>query len=722
MKLFELFAELTLNSTGFSSGIKKASQMGGNLASSLKSGIGGAASFVGNKISATTVMLGNLMAEAVKTGTGYVKDFAGIGLDYNNTMETYVTNFTTMLGGSSEAAQKLTGDLEDMAASTPFAMSDLADATQTLLSFGQDSSTVLETLQDLGDISMGDANKLQSLTLAFAQAASSGKLMGQDLMQMINAGFNPLQTIVDKTGVSMGDLKDFMSNGKASSDLKKQMKAAQKEVREMGDQASDGAKLLAMMAEEGVISAETLGMIFELETSPGGRYYNAMQAASETFSGMLSTLQDDSAALLGKVFKPLSNWLKDDLMPKAQDFIATVSKGYDVGGLAGAWSAATGRLSTILSDLGASALTVGSDLLANILTGLTGDEVTGTEIQAFFTNIWTDVTSGIDGIVSAGGGILKGIYDGLVDDGDDKTNIIQELSGLWDDATSKLGAFTSAAGGLLGTIYTGITGEEATATNIGNKIADIFKVGGGAMSDLLTGATSFFTDLSEKLGDPDTTTGEKIAGVFETGHTAMANLLNGAGHFLSDLYSSITGDTAGAAKMESFWDSVFATPDEWGTRLETLGTLPEYVVQRRDELLADAEKSDLRDMMGTLLASGEWAGGINESTYDAWLSVINAGAEAEGYAEIAAQISSMYNKVMGVEEEAETEDSEAIVSAVSSLESTAAALPGLAASAAAGALGGAQIVMDGAVVGQLILPYISAGMARANRVVQKATP
>ena len=272
MKLFELYAELGLDSSGFDQGIKKASKAGGGLASSLRSGLGGASNYVGKQISATTVMLGNLMADAARKGAELVKNTASAGIKYNASMETYVTNFKTMLGGSSEAAQQLTSDLEDMAASTPFAMSDLAGATNTLLAFGQSSDTVLDTLESLGDISMGDANKLQSLTLAFAQASSSGKLMGQDLMQMINAGFNPLQTIVEKTGASMGDLKEFMSTGKASKELKKQMQAARKEVKALGDNASDGAKMLVQMYEDGAISADLLGQVFDIETSPGGRF------------------------------------------------------------------------------------------------------------------------------------------------------------------------------------------------------------------------------------------------------------------------------------------------------------------------------------------------------------------------------------------------------------------------------------------------------------------
>lgn len=717
-KLFEIYAELALDSTKFDSCIKSATKQGKGFAATLKSGFGGLTNIVGRGVSATTVMMGNLMYSAVQRGAGFVRDFVDIGLDYNNTMETYVTNFRTMLGGSSEAAEKLTGDLESMAAATPFAMSDLADATQTLLSFGQDSSTVLDTLRSLGDISMGDAGKLQSLTLAFAQASSSGKLMGQDLMQMINAGFNPLQTIVEKTGASMGDLKDFMSNGKASADLKRQMKEAQREVAQMGDAASDGAKLLAQMAEDGVISAETLGMIFDMETSPGGRYYNAMKAASETFAGMLSTLEDDSAALLGKVFKPLTEWMKDDLMPRAQAFIENVNKGFDVGGLAGAWSAAKGTVTRYLTEMGTDAYNAGTDFLGQILTGLTGDQTSGEEIRAFVNQIWTDAKAGLDGLITAGGGLLKGIYDGLVNDGDNKTNIIEELSGLWADASASVSALIDSAGGLLGTIYEGITGQEATATNIGNTIAGVFSAGGTAIADLLGAATSFFSDLDESLGDPDASIGEKIGGVFVAGFDAMENLLNGAGTFMSQLYAAITGDTEGAAKIQSWVDSLFKPSSQIEAENDAYKESAPYSVKY--------DQDTIRTMMNyaSSMAGNPWQYGITEDQAIEWTTKLASGnLSFDETKQIADEIGAALQYARELEAETkkdveEGESDEALGELASAATQAAESAESAAASAekTAASIGNIQIVMDGAVVAQLVAGHLG----RQSRTAAKS--
>lgn len=120
----------------------------------------------------------------------------------------------------------------------------------------------------LGDIALGNGDRLQSLSLAFAQVTATGKLTGQDLLQMVNAGFNPLEAIAKKTGKSMIELKDAMSKGQISvKDVEEAMKSA---------------------------------------TSEGGRFFEGMDKASKTFSGVMSTLRDNIGITLAS-FAGFSN-------------------------------------------------------------------------------------------------------------------------------------------------------------------------------------------------------------------------------------------------------------------------------------------------------------------------------------------------------------------------------------------------------------------------------
>lgn len=251
-------------------------------------------------------------------------DLATAGVKYNSQMESYRANFAVMLGDEAKALEYVE-QLRVTAAKTPFGMEDLAGAAQTMMSFGMSAEDTSVAMQQLGDIALGDKQKFQSLSLAFAQVSAAGKLSGQDLLQMVNAGFNPLNTLAEATGTSLGDLKEVMAGGKGSAEFQKQMKAAQQEVKKMGDGASDSAKLLARIGEEGMISAEMVGLAMEMETSPGGRFYNGMEKASQTMEGQLSTLGDNSMQLVGNLFRPLSNLISGTLLPMANGLVESLN-------------------------------------------------------------------------------------------------------------------------------------------------------------------------------------------------------------------------------------------------------------------------------------------------------------------------------------------------------------------------------------------------------------
>ena len=150
-------------------------------------------------------------------------------------------SFRTLLG-SQQASAELMRQMKEFAAATPLQLGDLAKGAQTMLGFNLNPDDIMPMLKAIGDISMGDAQKFQSLTLAFSQMSSVGKLMGQDLLQMINAGFSPLAVMADKTGKSIGELKEEMSKGAISADMVKQA---------FIDATSEGGKFHGMLSEQG---------------------------------------------------------------------------------------------------------------------------------------------------------------------------------------------------------------------------------------------------------------------------------------------------------------------------------------------------------------------------------------------------------------------------------------------------------------------------------------
>lgn len=125
--------------------------------------------------------------------------------------------FTTLVG-SEEKAAGILAQINDFAAKTPYSNLDLVDNAKTMLNFGVEADKVNGYLRQLGDIAAGDRNKLGSLSLVFGQVASAGKMSGQDLLQFINAGFNPLKELEKMTGKTYSELQDMMGKGQIGLD------------------------------------------------------------------------------------------------------------------------------------------------------------------------------------------------------------------------------------------------------------------------------------------------------------------------------------------------------------------------------------------------------------------------------------------------------------------------------------------------------------------------
>lgn len=207
---------------------------------------------------------------------------ATAGVKYNATMESYLANLTTLLGGNQQEAQKLLDTLKEMANTTPYEATDLVKATQKMMAFGISADDSLKYLQMLGDIAMGDANKMDSLTLAFSQISASGRASMEDINQMIDQGFNPLTVIAEKTGESMADLRDRVSAGQ--------------------------------------VSFEEIAGAMKTATSEGGIYFGSMDKASQTTAGKISTLKDDFNSALGSMTEVLLPFVTNIVTKLSQIF------------------------------------------------------------------------------------------------------------------------------------------------------------------------------------------------------------------------------------------------------------------------------------------------------------------------------------------------------------------------------------------------------------------
>ncbi len=202
-----------------------------------------------NKIDSSFANLGKGVASAFAVGS--LVEFERKIISVRGEMESLQISFETLAG--KQVGRQLYNDIKQFAVTTPMLMGDISKGAQLLLGFGISAEKVMPILRQIGDISMGDAQRFQSLSLAFAQMSSTGKLTGQDLSQMINAGFNPLSIMAEKTGKSISKLKDEMSKG----------------------------KITVQMVEDAFRSA----------TAEGGKFYGMLEKQSKGVKGALSNLE-----------------------------------------------------------------------------------------------------------------------------------------------------------------------------------------------------------------------------------------------------------------------------------------------------------------------------------------------------------------------------------------------------------------------------------------------
>lgn len=168
--------------------------------------------------------------------------------------ENLESSFGTMLQ-SAEKGKQLVQDIQELAAATPLGQADLSRTAQMLLQFKIAAGDVIPTLKMLGDVGGGNAGMIQRLARAYGQMKGTARVTNEELNQMREAGFYPLEEIAKKTGIAVADVRDEISKGN--------------------------------------VPFSVFEQVLKDATSAGGQFYNGMENASKTLSGLFSTMQDD---------------------------------------------------------------------------------------------------------------------------------------------------------------------------------------------------------------------------------------------------------------------------------------------------------------------------------------------------------------------------------------------------------------------------------------------
>ena len=228
-----------------------------------------------NKISATGVAIGNLMADVIRQVAQTISEVAKMGVEYNAQIETYQTALTT-LTGSAEKANKIIEQVKKDAAATPFEVASLVKGNQLLISAGLSAEQARDDILALGNAisaTGGGEEELSRMVINLQQIKNVGKASALDIKQFAYAGIDVYGLLADYTGKTREEVTDLE------------------------------------------ISYEDLTGALKFASKEGGKYFNAMEKQSKTFNGQLSNLKDNFMAFLGEATIPLFTFLKDEVLP-----------------------------------------------------------------------------------------------------------------------------------------------------------------------------------------------------------------------------------------------------------------------------------------------------------------------------------------------------------------------------------------------------------------------
>lgn len=322
-----------------------------------------------------SVLTGAIGSVTAALGAGAVA-----GMKYNASIETYQTSFEVMTG-SAEKAAEVVERLKKVGAETPFELPDLADTTQLLMNYGLTADEAMDKMMMLGDISQGSADKMSRIAMAYGQMSSAGKVQLEDVKQMIEAGFNPLQEISESTGESMESLYDRISKG--------------------------------------TLSVDEITASMERATSEGGKYYQSMQKQSQTFSGMISTLKDNAQQLLGEVVQPISDSMVSTLLPAAIDSINQMTTAFQTQGVEGLIQAGSQILVNLLTGIAQglpNVIEIAVQIIESIVDGLiTNAPQLMTQANTMFTDFCLQIQKHLPELIQRGAEMISSLLLGLLE-------------------------------------------------------------------------------------------------------------------------------------------------------------------------------------------------------------------------------------------------------------------------------------------------------------------
>lgn len=268
----DLVVSLTAKVDQFSSQLSRAEKSIASLERGLNSAKSGLSGFAATMAS----FGGNVLASGFQMGISSVKDMAVSVVKLAADAEVARIELDVLTGNAGKGA-KIFEDLEKFAARTSFNVESAAEASRLLLAKGVGDNQLLPTLEMLGNLAMGDSERLKLLSKAYSDVQAKGKLAAQETNQFAENGVNLMQMLSDTTGRTVGEL--------------------------------------LAMREAGAITFEMVQEAMVKATTQGGKFFEFTERVNKTFTGQWNSVIEGIQSFgrsIGELVLPrMKDWLTE---------------------------------------------------------------------------------------------------------------------------------------------------------------------------------------------------------------------------------------------------------------------------------------------------------------------------------------------------------------------------------------------------------------------------
>jgi hypothetical protein len=192
--------------------------------------------------------------------------------------------------GSIVEAKATVAELNQYAIESPYALSGVLEASTVMMKYGTSAKDAVKYTKMLGDVAGGNSHKMELLGLALGQMKGIGTVQGQEVRQMVNAGFNPLAVAAKE-----------MAGGDGASE-----KAIEAQMQILMD---------AMRKRK--LDWKIVVKALEVATSEGGDFAGMADKLSKTLTGMASQIMET----FNLVKKELAEHFTDDLKAAMKEIL-----------------------------------------------------------------------------------------------------------------------------------------------------------------------------------------------------------------------------------------------------------------------------------------------------------------------------------------------------------------------------------------------------------------